>query len=249
MLYNKIALAGLIAASITVPAYADALGATVGVQAWKSTASGGFANTSELVGFAFDEETTTSLYVKFEHPLPLIPNVRLRNGTLKAAGNTRLTKEFKFEGKTYAVNADVTTNLDFTNTDFTFYWELLDNDLVGLDFGVTAKYLSGEFDVSDGTNASSEDASLWIPMAYVGAKVAVPLTGVFAYGDINMVSYDDNSVHDYEVGVGYSFVDNFAIDVSVTAGYREVSIEINDVDDLFANIQFDGYFVGLEAHF
>ena len=249
MFYNKIALTGLMAASLTLPVYADVLGATVGVQAWQNSTNGGFANTSDLVTFSFDENTTTTLYAKFEHPLPLIPNVRLRTGTLKSAGTTKLDEAFTFEGETYAINAALSTNLDFTNTDITLYWELLDNDIVGLDFGMTAKYLSGDFEVTDGTKSSAEDASLWIPMAYVGAKVAVPLTGAFVYGDINVVSYDGNSVHDYEVGVGYSFVDNLIIDLSVTAGYREVSIEINDVDDLYADVQFDGYFVGLEAHF
>ena len=86
-------------------------------------------------------------------------------------------------------------------------------------------------------------------MAYVAAKIAIPMTGVFVYGDVNLVSYSDNSIHDYEVGVGYNFVDNFAVDIAVTAGYREVSIEIEDVDDIYANLQFEGYFAGIEVHF
>jgi outer membrane protein len=227
MLNKKTVLAGLIATSLTLPVYADVLGATVGVQAWQSTATGGFANNSSFNDSSFEEQSTTSLYAKFEHPIPLIPNIRFRMGSLDSG------------------NSNSGTNLDFSNTDITLYWELLDNDLVGFDFGVTAKYLSGDYKSATGNG----DASLWLPMAYVGAKVAVPLTGAFIYGDINLASYDDNSVHDYEVGVGYNFVDNLLVDIAITAGYREVSLELDDVDGLYTDIQFDGYFVGLEVHF
>lgn len=250
MIDKKIALVSAIAASLSLPVCADTLGVYVGGHIWQNEVDGGFSeNDASLAEFSFKEETTASIYAKFEHPVPLVPNLRLRTGTLESTGNTRLTSEFSFGGESYMENTDLTTDLDFANSDVTLYWELLDNELVGLDFGLTAKYLSGEFDVSDGSATGGEDASLWIPMAYVGAKVAVPMTGVFVYGDVNVISYDDNSIHDYEIGVGYSFVENIAVDMSVTAGYREVSIELDDVDDINADLQFEGYFAGIEFHF
>ncbi|NRA83233.1 MAG: TIGR04219 family outer membrane beta-barrel protein [Gammaproteobacteria bacterium] len=126
--------------------------------------------------------------------------------------------------------------------------------MVGFDIGITAKYLSGDFSVSGTTTddklaTSFEDASLWIPMAYVSTKIAIPMTGLFVYGDVNFVSYDDNSVHDYEVGIGYNFVDNMVVDVAFTVGYREVGIELDDVDDIYADLTFEGYFAGIEVHF
>lgn len=253
MINKKVVLASVIAAAMSVPVYADVIGVYIGAQGWQNEANGGFADTGKsFADFSFEKQTKASFYAKIEHPLPLIPNLRLRTGTLEGPGRATLTQEFVFDGVSYAANADLETNLDFANSDVTLYWEILDNDLVGFDIGLTAKYLSGDFDVSEvgnAANTSAEDASLWIPMAYVAAKVAVPMTGIFVYGDVNFVSYDDNSVHDYEVGVGYNFVDNLAVDVALTLGYREVSIEINDVDNIDANLQFDGFFAGLEVHF
>ncbi|NRA69873.1 MAG: TIGR04219 family outer membrane beta-barrel protein [Gammaproteobacteria bacterium] len=255
MINKKIVLATAIASVMSLPVYADAIGVYVGAQAWQSEAKGGFAESNDLVNFSFDEQTKASAYIKIEHPVPLIPNLRLRMGTLEGPGRVSLTSDFTFGDKNYLAGKELETSLDFTNTDITLYWEILDNDLVGLDFGLTAKYLSGEFSVTGDVDAqgvkgtSYEDASLWIPMAYVAAKIAIPMTGVFVYGDVNLVSYSDNSIHDYEVGVGYNFVDNFAVDIAVTAGYREVSIEIEDVDDIYANLQFEGYFAGIEVHF
>lgn len=247
--------AALLSALIIAPAHADSLGLYVGAQAWQNEGKGGFAEITEqssttLQDFGFDEDTNVSVYVNFEHPLPLIPNVRARTGKLTAVGATQLTSEFTFNGQSYSVGESLETDLDFTNTDITIYYEILDNDLVGFDVGITAKYLSGEFFVANALDVqATEDASLWIPMGYVAGKVALPGTGIFAYGDINLVSYDDNSIHDYQVGMGYSFVDNFAIDASVLVGYREVAIELDDVDDISADLEFSGLFAGVELHF
>ena len=222
MINKKILLASAIAAAVSVPVHADAIGIYVGAQAWQNEAKGGFAENTNLASFAFKEQTNSSFYAKFEHPLPLIPNLRLRTGTLEGPGAANLSSSFDFEGKTYNSATELTTNLDFVNSDVTLYWEILDNDLVGFDIGLTAKYLSGDFSVTGTTNSgqatSFEDASLWIPMAYVSTKIAIPMTGVFVYGDVNFVSYDDNSVHDYEVGIGYNFVDNMVVDVAFTVG-------------------------------
>ena len=240
----------MLSALLLAPAHADTLGIYVGAQAWQNEGTGGFAEEATLQRFSFDEDTNASFHLNFEHPLPLIPNVRVRTGKLTATGNTDLTREFTFNGQTYTTGQTLDTDLDFTNTDITAYYELLDNDLVGLDVGLTAKYLSGDFDVKNSSGVrAAEDASLWLPMGYVAGKVALPGTGLYVYGDINMVSYDDNSVHDYQVGLGYSFVDNFAIDASLQLGYREVAIDIEDVDDIYADLEFSGLFAGVELHF
>ncbi|MDP2560099.1 TIGR04219 family outer membrane beta-barrel protein [Psychrobium sp. 1_MG-2023] len=250
MINKKIALAAAVAAMFAVPAKADMLGLYVGAQGWQNEANGGFAEEANVLDFSFEDKTNASFYAKFEHPLPLIPNVRARTGKLEADGQTRLTSSFTFDGKTYSTGTDLDTTLNFTNSDISLYWELLDNDIIGFDFGITAKYLSGDFNVDDGSgNLSVEDASLWIPMGYLAAKVRLPFVGVYAYGDANLISYDDNSIHDYEVGVGYDIIDNLAVDVAITAGYREVKVELNDVDDIYANLDFSGFFAGIEVHF
>ena len=51
------------------------------------------------------------------------------------------------------------------------------------------------------------------------------------------------------MGIGYDLIDNIAVDVALTAGYREVAIELDDVDNISADLEFSGFFAGLEVHF
>jgi len=249
MTMKKLALASALLTAFILPAKADVLGIYVGAQTWQNDVDGGFSEASDLVDFSFKDQTNTNLYVKFEHPVPLVPNARIRVGKLEGNGGANLTSSFSFGGETFGVNETLNTTLDFTNNDATLYWELLDNDIVAFDFGLTAKNIKGDFLVDDGTEFSSEEVSVWIPMAYAAVKVRIPFAGIYAYGDVNAISYDGSSIHDYEVGVGYDLIDNLAVDVALTAGYREVVIELDDVDDINADLEFSGFFAGLEVHF
>ena len=249
MTIKKLAVATALLAAFVLPAKADMLGVYAGAQGWQNDATGGFSQDANLVDFSFKEQTNTNLYLKFEHPIPLVPNARIRVGKLETNGSADLTSAFTFGGTTYRTDGTVDTTLDFTNNDATLYWELLDNDLVAFDFGLTAKNIKGDFMVQDGNQMSSEKVSVWLPMGYAAVKVRIPFAGLYAYGDANYVSYDGSNVHDYEVGVGYDLIDNIAVDVALTAGYREVVIELDDVDDINADLEFSGFFAGLEVHF
>jgi outer membrane protein len=249
MTIKKLAIASALLAAFVLPAKADMLGVYVGAQGWQNEATGGFSQNTSLVDFSFKEQTNTNLYLKFEHPIPLVPNARIRVGKLESNGSADLDSSFTFGGKTYGVNKTVNTTLDFTNNDATLYWELLDNDIIGFDFGLTAKNIKGDFMVEDGNDMSTEEVSIWLPMAYAAVKVRIPFVGLYAYGDANLISYDGSNVHDYEVGIGYDLIDNLVVDVALTAGYREVAIELDDVDDLNADLKFSGFFAGLEVHF
>jgi hypothetical protein len=63
------------------------------------------------------------------------------------------------------------------------------------------------------------------------------------------MTLDGHSLSDYQLGVAYQLIDTPAIDMNVHAGYRAIALELDDLDDVNANIDFDGAFVGVEAHF
>jgi len=244
MTMKKLALVSAMLAAFVLPAKADVLGIYAGVQVWQSEADGGFSQSSSIDDLSFNDEATANVYLKFEHPLPFIPNARVRLGTLEDRG---VNSPFTFGGTTFTDS--VTTTVDLTNNDATLYWELLDNDIVAFDFGLTVKNIDGDFIVEDDNESVSEDVSIWVPMAYAAAKVRIPFAGLYAYGDLNVGSFDDSDVTDYEVGIGYDLIDNIVIDVALTAGYREVSVELDDVDNVNADLEFSGFFAGLEVHF
>ena len=43
--------------------------------------------------------------------------------------------------------------------------------------------------------------------------------------------------------------ENLAIDVTFQIGYRAITVELDDLDDIYADLEFKGFFAGLEVHF
>jgi outer membrane protein len=242
----------MLAAVATAPAQADTLlGAYVGAQGWNMGVEGGFANEESLTEFSYDDQTNSSLYVALEHPIPLVPNLKLVRTTMDTSGFTNLTTQFEFNGELYSADTDVSTDFEMSATDIILYYEILDNDLVSVDIGLNGKYLDGTIMVSESeTNrTATEEFSGVIPMAYAKAEVGLPFTGLGVYAEGSFLAIGDHSVSDIQAALTYSFVESLALDMTLQAGYRAVTVELDDIDDFYADLEFSGVFVGLEFDF
>lgn len=228
------------------------LGLYVGADGWRTSADGGVANSSQLQGLNFADKTQTSYYVALEHPLPLVPNIRLQHNQLESSGVTSLNTDFTFNNTTFAAGTLLQNDTKLTNTDYVLYYEVLDNDLVSLDLGINGKHIKGTVAVA-GTAANglatSQRASQLIPMLYASAIVGLPLTGLDVFTQGSYVSLDGNRVYDVQAGVAYAVLDNLAVNMRLKLGYRAVNVQLDDVDNLHADIDFKGVFAGIELHF
>ncbi|TWX70836.1 TIGR04219 family outer membrane beta-barrel protein [Colwellia demingiae] len=250
---KKTLLAGSLAALMCGAAQADTLlGLYIGGQIWSNEASGSFGEGADNQSvFEFDDENQGSFYVAFEHPIPLIPNIKIASTTLDTVGGTTLNDSFKFDGITYNANATLDTTLDASFVDYTLYYEVFDNDLLTFDFGLTARDLDANIQVIEPeTRLQSDlDVSGIIPMFYVSTIVGLPFTGLNIFADANFISYDDQTVYDAQIGVSYAVLDNLAVDFDVTLGYRTVKIELDDLDNFYSDLTYDGFFAGAVVHF
>ena len=228
------------------------LGVYVGAQGWDMDTNGGFANDASLTEFDFDKETKSSFYIALEHPVPFVPNVKVRRTAMDTGGDVVLNSTFTFNGEIFSASTPLVTEVDLTATDFILYYELFDNDLISFDFGLNGKHVDGTIfvaDANDATNSAEESFSGVVPMVYSRLQIGLPLTGLGVYAEGSYLSIDDNTLSDYELALTYEFVDNLAVDMSVQLGYRETSLELDDLDDIYSDLQFKGVFLGLEAHF
>ncbi|MGK0442807.1 MAG: outer membrane protein [Pseudohongiellaceae bacterium] len=246
---KKILLSGLIGLSAVtnMAAHADTLGFVVGANVWQqsfsgdvqSGSSGDIVDINDTLGF--DDETASNFYVAFEHPVPLIPNVRLARTELEVAGNE--TANFEFDGINYSGKIDST--LDLSHTDATLYYEILDN-WVSIDIGITVRSFDEGFTVTEETTGDTSEIDIdgAIPMLYVGAKFELPLSGLYISVSGNGIGYDDASIIDYQAGIGYESDSGFGIE----AGLRSFEIEYDD-DDEEADLTVDGLYAGVFYHF
>ncbi|ARD44720.1 TIGR04219 family outer membrane beta-barrel protein [Colwellia sp. PAMC 21821] len=250
---KKIALAVTLASILSTNVQADALGIYLGGQIWDNQASGTFGDGSSQVDFNLVDEKQNSFFIAFEHPLPLIPNIRIASTALETKGNKTLNTEFEFEGETFSQGTNVNADFNVSYVDYTLYYELFDNDLVSFDIGLTGRDFDGDVTVSASSGANSQSGSVSVtdivPMLYARTNVGLPLTGFNLYAQGNFLSIDDHTLYDYEVGVSYELIDNLAIDVNINVGYRAVKLELDDLNDLYTNIEFDGVFLGTTIHF
>lgn len=225
------------------------LGVYVGGQSWRTDTSGSFADGQQRQSFQFEDDQQQSLYAALEHPIPLFPNVKVRQNQLEATGQVTLGQDFSFAGQSFAAGSQITSATDLSHTDFTFYYEILDNDLTAFDLGVTAKRVDAQFTVNHAGSVATRGADGWVPTLYAHARFGIPATDWTVYALGNAISIDDNSIRDIEAGFEYRLVENLAVDINLQLGYRSVRIELDDLDNMFADLEFKGPYLGLEIHF
>uniref|UniRef100_A0A486XL92 Outer membrane protein n=1 Tax=Rheinheimera sp. BAL341 TaxID=1708203 RepID=A0A486XL92_9GAMM len=244
-------IVGLSSGLLTASVQADTLlGLYIGADAWQPESTGGFAESSQSQSFEFGGKTQATYFFSVEHPIPLVPNVRIQHNQLNVVGSTSLTRDFSFAGEEFSAGSTVYNKLDLSNTDYVLYYEILDTDVFSVDLGISAKSVKGDVEVSTSDNApATRTLSVYIPTLYGAAKVGLPLTGLDVFGQGTYVSYDGNQLYDVQFGVGYSLVDNLALDMRLKLGYRTVYLRLDDAEGVYTNIDFDGYFAGVELHF
>ena len=258
---KKILAADVVAASL--PQAASALPLVdfyAGGYYWDQTVSGDAgagSNQADLEDdLNLDAGGQNVVYFAFEHPIPVVPNIKIKMTDMSSDGNGTLTSSFNLGGETLTANTALKSELDLTHTDYTLYWGL-PLPIVTLDFGLTLRQFDGSMSAvsTDGSNQSaSADLDVTVPMGYLKAGVDVPLTGLSFGGDINVISYGDSGITDYDLNMTYVLPVIPLLDVGITAGYRSFDLEINPDDfgggddDLNAKATVAGPYIGLSLH-
>ncbi|MCH4249133.1 MAG: TIGR04219 family outer membrane beta-barrel protein [Acinetobacter populi] len=182
-----------------------------------------------------DDKGQAQFALSFEHPIPLIPNARIRHVSIDAETEQSLA-------------GNPTFDIQLNNTDFILYYELLDN-IVSADVGIAAKRLDGDVTYHNLSGKDKLNISETAPMLYGALGAKLPFTGLSAKAEALLTSYSDTKISDVSAEVKYDFVDNLLVDVGAKAGYRILNIDLDDQDGIDTKFRFKGSYIGLEAHF
>ena len=227
-------------------ATADILGFTIGAGVWNETPEGGIFKVNDPAAvdvkndLFWSEESQGYLYATLEHPVPLLPNVRLMYTQLDHSGSGNAA--FDFEGVSFSGN--VANDFTIDQTDLLLYYEVLDN-IVSLDLGLNVRVLDITYSVvDDGGRRTSGSVSGPVPMLY-GMVGGSPWPGVLLSAEGNYMAISGSTISDFSAKIAYT-TDFF---VGFEAGYRIQTIELDDVDDTNADLDFDGAFIGAYVKF
>lgn len=237
---------GLSSLVFSINASADVLGGSVEVSYWQGGYSGQVTSAGEVLdledNLKLDDGGFVEIAATFEHPVPVLPNVRLKHIGLDESANGTFTGTF--DGVTYT--GDVATDLDLTHTDLILYYEILDN-YVSVDVGLDVKKFDGELKLRDPVNAALTSTTTIddvLPMLYVAAEVELPLTGLSLGAEVSAISYSGDSIQDAKIklrqGFGLAFVE---------LGYRQIGIDIEDVSDVDVDVDLSGAYLSTGIDF
>lgn len=235
-----------LAACVAMGAKADTIGFEVGGAYWGAQTSGNIQYKGDSIDLEKDlgygDLNTNFFWATLEHPIPVIPNLKIQHTAFE--DDSSKTSTVRFDDKSYS--GTISSNLTLNQTDFIIYYEILDN-WVNLDLGLNGKYLDAKVSMSDslGQTASSKDLNYVIPMVYGKVRFDLPFSGLSMESDISYIGYDSNNFYDLKGGISYET----SFGLGATAGYRYEKLELDDISDVYSDLEISGAYAGLFYHF
>lgn len=242
------ALAPLALACFTAGASADFIGFYGGATYWSPSLEGEFRSDGSTQGMidvekdlGHSSDSTTTFYLAFEHPIPLVPNVRVEHTPLSSSGSNQLNRTLEFNGTTFVQDSNVESEFDLTHTDWTAYYELLDDTFwLSFDAGATLRVFDGR------VRLNSENVSLHFmtPMLYGKADIFIPGTDFSVGAMFNYLDIDEVSVVDRRAYIAYES----PFRVGAEIGYRAFDVELDDIDNIDGDLSLEGFYGSVTLH-
>lgn len=182
--------------------------------------------------YDLDRKGSAQISLAIEHPIPLIPNAKIRYVNLKSQTEKELAGQ-----PVYDLNID--------HTDFILYYEILDT-IVNADVGLGATNLNGDIKT---LNVRKTDIDKTVPVIYGSAGAKLPFTGLSAKAELLYSNINDTKITDAQAELQYNFIDNLLVDVGLKAGYRILDVKLDDYDKNDVKFNFKGPYIGLDMHF
>lgn len=244
---KKLTLLAAITLTAAPLSHADTVfGVYAGAGSWDTSYSGRAGEPSiTLKDLGVKDDKNSFYYVAIEHPIPVLPNIKLEHTGISAKQTAVVSKTFVIDGTTFTANDTVASEFDLTHTDATLYYEVLDN-WINLDLGLTARKFDGFVYAKSSTQTEKVKVDQTLPLLYGKLQFDLPLTGLSAGVEAKYISYSGDKLTDYTARVSYLF--DSVLDLGIEAGYRKMSLKV-DEDDLQAKVDLDGPYAALIFHF
>lgn len=249
---NPIYLALLIALGSSSPIHADTIfGIYAGLESWNSSFGGDFGTLDETEidveeTLGLDDESANSLYVAVEHPIPLLPNIKLRRTDITYSEDQQITAPIEFLGADLAIG-ELNSDIDLSHTDATLYYEILDN-WVSLDLGLTVRQFDGGFRLESDVEQTDADLDDSMVLLYGSAKFELPFTGFYTRAEGAGFALEDHSHADFTVTLGYESTWRFGAEL----GYRSLTLDLDELNIgshlLNSDLELSGLFLALTLH-
>jgi outer membrane protein len=225
------------------------LGVYVGVDGGANKFNGSLSSSQNSTNPDFKSNTALQAYVALEHFLPLIPNIKVKANQLDLEGQAAISKDFNFAGLTFTNSEKVDIKSDLSHIDYIVYYELFDNRLLSVDFGLNVKVFDTTLDASSSSQGQDQiEFSTVVPLAYSKAEVGLLGTPLTLFAEGSLIALNSNSAHDVSAGIMYKLADSLLVDASLRLGARSFKV-IFEENNIKGELKSSNVFAGLQLHF
>jgi outer membrane protein len=184
------------------------------------------------------DETKQWAKFKLEHPIPLIPNIKLAYMPMKFDGSRVLTRDINWGGRTYQANADLNLSVKLDRVDTTLYYNFpfiktVTAGKLDVEFGLNVRTimfdakLSGRERVTGQSISESKAITLPIPIGHLAAEIR-PISLMSLVGELNYIGYKNNAYYDYVAGLRLNSPMRTPLKPFVEVGYRHEKLKIDE---------------------
>lgn len=188
--------------------------------------------------------------LSLRHPLTPLPNIKLVYTSIGIDATEILSGAIIFADNNYAATTQVTSEIDFTIIDATFFYRV-ELAPASIDIGLTARKVSGDFTITerDATVSPREHIDGTIPMLHMDLQFNIPNTGLRLGAQANYSGNGDDSFSDYIGKLSVVSSDGWGLGLGLDLGYRIIEIESTDESSLQAALDISGPFIALLVRF
>ena len=220
-------------------AQAEFVGFKIGPSQWASSYSD-----SDRIDLADDLELDnpeqSSMLLILEHQITALPNLRYQSYELDSSDDATLPADLRLNGEPLNTG-NGTSAINLSQDDIVLYYQL-PNNRVDLDLGVDLKRFDGEisFGGADGTRVTVNET---IPLFYLSARYDLTNSGFYVGANINASIIDlglsETSAQDSTIMLGYDSGNGLGVE----GGFKYFSLDLNDVNQPDADLNYDGIYL------
>jgi outer membrane protein len=240
--------------TITIPAYALPFRIEGAIGIWNHDPNGMINYNGDDVELNTDlslsDRNDINLWIRVEHPIPMIPDIKLQYTPIKIKDSNSANRLFKFGG--YNFDDGIRSEMEMDIIDVQLYNHLpflQMTSLKSLDitYGLTFRFLNANAFIEEIQTVNARSRSFSTPMALLcaGFRVA-PVSSFSLIGDFQGTAYSGNHWYDVTAEVQIA---PFTEHIFLGIGYRYQDFKIDNVQDVTADQTMQGWFAELGFRF
>ncbi|MBF0451626.1 MAG: TIGR04219 family outer membrane beta-barrel protein [Candidatus Magnetomorum sp.] len=241
-------------AFLTLPAYALPFKIEGAIGVWNHDPNGMINYQGNDVQLNSDlslkDRNDMNLWVRVEHPIPMLPDIKLQYTPIKVKDDNSPNRPFIFGGTTF--DEALHSELEMSIIDVQLYNHLpflQMASLKGLDvtYGMTFRFLNATAFISEvqSLNEKSRGFSTPMPLLCAGFNFA-PLSSFAINGEFQATTYSGN--HWYDVTAKLQLAP-FSEYIFLGLGYRYQDFKIDNIQDVTTDQTLQGFFAEMGFRF